>query len=650
MSLIARRFMAFSFLAAFSVAHAQLPIEASSGKTDAEIKTDAQKFSQAEKNYATNFIDNGTPDTELLSCVLHSKTFNTCVFHRSHVQRYLDNFGVIALADEGRLKHAWVDRYPSGTSIRVYVLTNTGYLYATDVLAYSVNSMSASLSRNNIPYQTLDDSVVVIRNVFSVFLSFLMDALPFLIIYFLWKQLSVFFKSGSERVSKKSRMMLADLAGYEPIKEDVRDILGDIRTFMRDKDIAHDGMSISAVKGLMLEGPPGNGKTLLASAIAGELGVAFYTLSGSSLVDVYAGLAAKKIRNTFKKARKESRGAVIFIDEIDAFAGKRSAGQFGHSEKEQALNELLVQMDGVGQKKKKQKVIVIAATNRVDILDPALLRAERFDRTILIPNPDYTSRIALLKMYLKSVKVSTHVSLDSLATLTSGCNAADIRRLVNEAIKQARKTSVSPLTMECFEDAFDKVYIGHETHKDSVNHEEERIVAYHECGHALVSLLLPNADRVRKITSVPRGTSLGMVVTIPDDKSVLLSKTKMLAKLKVLLAGRAAEDIVFGSDMITSGASSDIEEATKLARLMYGQLGLSPTIGMVKIINQDGSYNASSDMMHQFDIEIRNMINENYQEARNLLMENRQHLDTLAEVLMREKTLSGETARSLLKL
>lgn len=622
-----------------------------SNKTE-QITTQEDSAEIAEKNFSDSFKPLGKPQIKLLECLnKNNNSPNKCPLNSFSVNLngYLDVFGIESLANNGKLLSAWIDN-TNTTKINLYILDKKGFLYKTTYLTLYSTSVSEILSKNNIQYTILKSWTSSMSSGLDIFSKIIMNIFPILLIFLLWKQMSMFRKSGSNKIKAGDTLTFDDIAGNVEVKKELSNYIKDIKLRLAKKDVLWSGSKIELPKGIIFEGPPGNGKTMFASAVAGECGLPFYEISGSSIVELYVGLGAKKIRNIFTEARKQKEGAIIFIDEIDAFAGKRNNGGMGHSEQEQALNELLVQLDGVRYKKKNDKIIVMAATNRMDMLDPALLRAGRFDRKIMIPNPDFMTRIALFKLYSKDMPIDESVTPQRFASLTDGMCSADIKNLLNQSLIHARDAKKELIDIQCIDDAFDKIIIGHERSIDNFLEEEHRLTIYHEAGHALASLLLPHADRVRKITAIPRGNALGMVIMLPDEKSQLRSKAKMLDQIKVALAGRATEEIIFGKDLITSGASSDISQATNIARAMIGKLGMSDSIGMVEVIDNNGQYHGSPETMNKVDTLIRELISKSYEEVKNLILDNKEALDKIYQTLTENEnhTISGDDAMKII--
>ncbi|WP_431861899.1 ATP-dependent zinc metalloprotease FtsH [Azospirillum sp.] len=427
-----------------------------------------------------------------------------------------------------------------------------------------------------------------------------------------------------------SSVKFDDVAGVDEAKEELRETV----EFLKDPHrFAMAGARVP--KGLLLVGPPGTGKTMLAKAAAGEAGVPFFTASGSDFVEMFVGLGAARVRNLFKQARAKAP-CILFIDEIDALAGKRGEAN-SHSEKEQTLNQLLVEMDGVVEG---GDVIIIAATNRVEMLDAAVLRPGRFDRHIHVSPPDVTGREAILGVHTGRCKLATDVCLKTVARGTPGFSGAELANLVNEAALSAARQGRVIIHMNDFEAAKDRVLMGTERRTLALSGHERKLTAVHEAGHALVSVKIPEADPIHKATVIPRGRALGMVVRLPEGDRVSLSRAKLLADIAVAMAGRAAEELVFGADAVTTGAEADFRAATDIARRMVKAWGMSESVGFVAHAAEPG--NATSERMAWLiDEEVRRITDEGMERAKRLLTGNRAALDAISEALLERETLSG---------
>src|SRR5687767_11268413 len=402
-------------------------------------------------------------------------------------------------------------------------------------------------------------------------------------------------------------------------------------------------------------GPPGTGKTLLARAVAGEANVPFFTISGSDFVEMFVGVGASRVRDMFEQAKKNAP-CIIFIDEIDAVGRHRGAGLGGgNDEREQTLNQLLVEMDGF---ETNEGIILIAATNRPDVLDPALLRPGRFDRQVVVPNPDVVGREQILKVHVRKVPLAPDINLKTIARGTPGFSGADLMNLVNEAALTAARRNKRMVTQSEFEEAKDKVMMGAERKSLVMTEEEKMLTAYHEGGHAIVGLNVIATDPIHKATIIPRGRALGMVMQLPERDKLSMSLEQMTSRLAIMMGGRVAEELIFGREKVTSGASSDIEQATKLARLMVTRWGLSAELGTVAYgENQEEVFlgysvsrqqNISEETNRKIDHEIRRLVEAGYAEAEHILKTKRADLEVLAKGLLEFETLSGDEIKDLL--
>ncbi|MDQ0326067.1 cell division protease FtsH [Rhodopseudomonas julia] len=446
------------------------------------------------------------------------------------------------------------------------------------------------------------------------------------------------------------RVTFEDVAGVDEAKEDLEEIV----EFLRDPQ-KFQRLGGRIPRGVLLVGPPGTGKTLIARAVAGEAGVPFFTISGSDFVEMFVGVGASRVRDMFEQAKKNAP-CIIFIDEIDAVGRHRGAGLGGgNDEREQTLNQLLVEMDGF---EANEGIILIAATNRPDVLDPALLRPGRFDRQVVVPNPDVVGREKILKVHARKVPLAPDVNLKTVARGTPGFSGADLMNLVNEAALLAARRGKRLVTMLEFEDAKDKVMMGAERRTLVMTEDEKRLTAYHEGGHAIVALNVPSTDPVHKATIIPRGRALGMVMQLPERDQLSMTYQQMTSRLAIMMGGRVAEEITFGHDRVTSGAASDIEQATKLARAMVTRWGFSDELGRVAYgDNQEEVFlghsvarqqNISEQTAQKIDREVRRLVDEGYDKAREILTTQHDQLETLAQGLLEFETLSGEEIRALL--
>ncbi len=459
-----------------------------------------------------------------------------------------------------------------------------------------------------------------------------------------------FGKSRARLIENTKKVTFADVAGADEAKqelEEVIDFLKDPQKFQR--------LGGKIPKGVLMVGPPGTGKTLLAKAVAGEADVPFFSISGSDFVEMFVGVGASRVRDMFAQAKKNAP-CLLFIDEIDAVGRHRGAGLGGgNDEREQTLNQLLVEMDGF---EEKENVILIAATNRPDVLDPALLRPGRFDRQVTVTNPDKKGREDILKVHVKKVPLAKDVNLSVIARGTPGFSGADLANLVNEAALLAARKNKTKVTSKDFDDAKDKVLMGAERKSMAMDDNEKRLTAYHEAGHAICSLFVEETDPIHKATIIPRGRALGMVQQLPEKDQYSYSKTKMLSRLIIMMGGRVAEELKFGSKKITSGASSDIAAATNLARSMVTEWGMSEKLGPVLYAENTGevflgksvtqSRNMSEETAKLVDSEIKSLVVDAYEGAIKLLQDHRDEWEKLAEALIEYETLTGEEIKDLL--
>ena len=449
----------------------------------------------------------------------------------------------------------------------------------------------------------------------------------------------------------KGRKTFDDVAGVDEAKDELQEVVD----FLKDPG-KFQRLGGKIPKGALLVGPPGTGKTLLARAVAGEAGVPFFSISGSDFVEMFVGVGASRVRDMFEQAKKNAP-CIIFIDEIDAVGRHRGAGLGGgNDEREQTLNQLLVEMDGF---EASENIILIAATNRPDVLDPALLRPGRFDRQVVVPNPDVSGRERILRVHMKDVPLAADVNVKTIARGTPGFSGADLANLVNEAALTAARKDRRMVTHRDFEDAKDKVLMGSERRSMAMNEEEKRLTAYHEAGHAIVAMNVKMADPVHKATIVPRGRALGMVMQLPEGDRYSMKYQQMIDRIAIMAGGRVAEELIFGPENITSGASSDIEQATKLARAMVTRWGFSDKLGTVAYgENQEEvflghsvarSQNISEETARTIDEEVRRLVTSGWDEARTILTTKAEDHEKLSQALLEYETLSGEEIKDLLE-
>jgi cell division protease FtsH len=497
----------------------------------------------------------------------------------------------------------------------------------------------------------------------SLLLTILLNFLPFIAIgvlyFFAMRQMQGgargamgFGKSKARLLTEnKNRVTFDDVAGVDEAKEELAEIVD----FLKDP-AKFQKLGGKIPKGALLAGPPGTGKTLLGRAIAGEAGVPFFYISGSDFVEMFVGVGASRVRDMFEQAKKNSP-CIIFIDEIDAVGRHRGAGLGGgNDEREQTLNQLLVELDGF---EANEGIIVIASTNRPDVLDPALLRPGRFDRQVVVPNPDVVGREKILRVHMRNVPLAADVNVRTLARGTPGFSGADLSNLVNEAALLAARRNRRMVSMHEFEHAKDKVMMGAERKSMAMSEQEKRNTAYHEGGHALVSLSVPGADPLHKVTIIPRGRALGLTMQLPEGDRYSMDYQQMTSRLAIMMGGRVAEELIFGKDKVTSGASGDITSATQLARNMVTRWGYSDELGTVAYgDNQEEVFlghsvartqNVSEDTAQKIDGEVRRLVQGGMDEARRILTERIADLHAVAKALLEFETLTGEEIENLLK-
>ncbi len=488
-------------------------------------------------------------------------------------------------------------------------------------------------------------------SIWTALLSWLPFVLLIVMWYFFYRQMQAggnkamaFGKSRARLMSpQQKRVTFKDVAGVEEAQEELQEII----EFLRDPQ-KFQKLGGKIPKGVLLMGPPGTGKTLLARAVAGEADVPFFSISGSDFVEMFVGVGASRVRDLFEQGKKNAP-CIIFIDEIDAVGRHRGAGLGGgHDEREQTLNALLVEMDGF---ESNEGVILIAATNRPDVLDPALLRPGRFDRRIVVTRPDLNGRTEILKVHTAKITLAADVELSVLARSTPGFSGADIANLVNEAALRAARYDKKSVEMADFEYAKDKVMMGAERRSLALSEEEKKVVAYHEAGHALVAAVLPNADPLHKVTIIPRGLALGLTQQLPEEDRYMHGKAYLQDELVVLMGGRLAEQIVFGDDHITTGAGNDLERATELARKMVCEWGMSHLGPLTFGKREEAIFLGKEFARHQdyseataveIDSEIKRLVETAYSQARGTLLEHRPVLDRIAGALLEREVLEGE--------
>lgn len=495
----------------------------------------------------------------------------------------------------------------------------------------------------------------------SVWLSVLTSLLPVLLLvgvmFFFMQQaqgggnrVMSFGKSRARLASEdRRRVTFADVAGADEAKEELQEVV----EFLKYPKKFHE-LGARIPKGVLLFGPPGTGKTLLARAVAGEAGVPFYSISGSDFVEMFVGVGASRVRDLFEQAKK-SAPCIVFIDEIDAVGRQRGAGLGGgHDEREQTLNQLLVEMDGFTMT---ESVIVIAATNRPDILDPALLRPGRFDRQIVVDRPDLVGRKEILKVHIRNKPIAPSVDLDVLARRTPGFTGADLANMVNEAALLAARANKKQIEMTELENAIERVIAGPEKKSKVISEQEKKLVSYHEAGHAVVGYLLPNTDPVHKVSIIPRGRAGGYTLLLPKEDRYYATKSQLLDQVTMLLAGRVAEALMLNE--ISTGAQNDLERATNTVRRMITEYGMSENLGPLTFGNRSDQVflgrdiardrNYSEEVAKAIDAEVRRMIEECYQRAESLLLEHKDKLELVANTLMEKETIEADEFTALMQ-
>ncbi len=459
-----------------------------------------------------------------------------------------------------------------------------------------------------------------------------------------------FGKSKAKLLSERmGKVTFKDVAGIDEAKEELEEIV----EFLRDPG-KFSRLGGKIPKGALLVGPPGTGKTLLARAIAGEAGVPFFSISGSDFVEMFVGVGASRVRDMFEQSKKNAP-CIVFIDEIDAVGRSRGVGYGGgNDEREQTLNQLLVEMDGF---EANEGVIIIAATNRPDVLDPALLRPGRFDRQVHVPNPDINGREKILEVHARNITLGPDVDFRIIARGTPGFSGADLANLVNEAALLAARVGRRFVTMFDFENSKDKVMMGAERRSMVMTEDEKKLTAYHEAGHAIVGMNVPQHDPIHKATIIPRGRALGLVLSLPERDQLSINITKYRSKIAMAMGGKVAEELIFGPDNVTSGASSDIKQVTQIARAMVTQYGMSDKLGNIDYANEQhsflGPYSGqvvtSQDSLEIIDAEVRRLVDEGYTTAKNILTEKIEDLHRLAKGLIEYETLTGKDIELVLK-
>ena len=553
----------------------------------------------------------------------------------------------------------FLDQVGSGKVSEVVLDGETIHVKEADGTRYEVvqplgTNLVEVLSRSDVEVRAVKQEKSGLMSAISVWL-------PFILLIGVWLYLMnrmqgggrggamSFGKSKAKLLTEKhGKVTFNDVAGIDEAKDELEEIV----EFLKDpQKFGRLGGKIP--KGALLVGPPGTGKTLLARAIAGEAGVPFFTISGSDFVEMFVGVGASRVRDMFDQAKKNAP-CIVFIDEIDAVGRHRGAGYGGgNDEREQTLNQLLVEMDGF---ESNEGVILIAATNRPDVLDPALLRPGRFDRQVQVPNPDIQGRTKILNVHAKKTVLGPDIDLRIIARGTPGFSGADLANLVNEAALMAARAGKRFVAMMDFENAKDKVMMGAERRSMVMTDDEKKLTAYHEAGHAIVGLNVPQHDPIHKATIIPRGRALGLVLSLPERDQLSVTRTKYKSKIAMAMGGKVAEEMVFGPENVTSGASSDIQQITKIARAMVMQFGMSDNLGNIDYANEQQTYLGPSspgshlgpETQEKIDIEVRKLVDEGYAKAKSILKKEKKKLDLLANGLLEYETLTGSEITQVL--
>ncbi len=494
---------------------------------------------------------------------------------------------------------------------------------------------------------------------FSI-VNLIVSWLPMILILIVWlfylKQLGKgaskalsFGKMNSKKTTEKKKVTFDDVAGADEAKESLKEIVD----FLKNPD-DYEKLGARIPKGVLLFGPPGTGKTLLARAVAGEADCAFFSVSGSDFVEMFVGVGASRVRNLFDQAKKQLP-AIIFIDEIDAVGRHRGVGLGGgNDEREQTLNAILTEIDGFVQNK---GLIIFGATNRPDVLDPALTRSGRFDRQVTVGLPDLKQRLEILKVHVKKIKINPELNLESVAKSTVGFSGADLENLLNESALSAARLKQSEVILSNIEEAKDRILMGAEKRTLSMQEKEKKLTAYHESGHAIIAFYAKNTDPIHKMTIVPRGRALGMVVQLPEFDKVSMTKAELIDRIRILMAGRVAEELIFGKEFVTSGASNDIKVATDIAKRMVLEFGMSDVCGMMNYQDaneiQFGKVSSVNHHSQEFakilDLEIKKIIDVCYEYSFDFLKDNIKKLETLTEELLKSETLTGQEIKNILE-
>ena len=550
------------------------------------------------------------------------------------------------LAKQGKLEYVGIGRN------LIKIKLKSGEV-ATVARVNGDSTLIETLDKYHVPYGAIQDSNWFSDLIFGWII-------PIFIFFAIWMFLANKVQKGMGSVlgvgsakglikSEKPDVKFEDVAGNEEAKEEVREIVD----FLKSPE-KYIELGAKIPKGVLLVGPPGTGKTLLAKAVAGEADVPFFAVSGSSFIEMFVGVGAARVRDLFSQAKKEAP-SIIFIDEIDAIGKSRAAGGMmgGNDEREQTLNQLLAEMDGFDSN---EPVIVLAATNRPEILDPALLRPGRFDRQVLVDKPDFEGRVAILKVHVKKIKISKDVNLEEIAKMTAGLAGADLANIVNEAALLAGRKNKKEVTQKEFVEAVERQIAGLEKKSRRLNEKDKKIVAYHESGHAVVAEVIPEARKVKKVSIVPRGlAALGYTLNLPEEDKYLMQKSELIAEVDTLLGGRAAEEIFIGE--ISTGASNDLERATDIIKSMVTIYGMSEVAGLMVLEKQTnkflGGFNQTRDysekLQEEVDLFVKNFLEERYKHVKNILKEYKDVIEKMVSELYEKEVIEGSRVRELIK-
>lgn len=559
----------------------------------------------------------------------------------------------LTMLEEGTVDKVELDKAKNKITVKPKDFKESNTYYYTGILAISDEELAGKLKEAGISYSS---PIAEEATFLDYFLAYILPIIGSCLVLFIVFRIMTkkmgggvmsFGKNTSKIYGEKSTgKTFADVAGQDEAKQSLMEILDFLKNPQKYSEIG-----AKLPKGALLVGPPGTGKTLLAKAVAGEAGIPFFSISGSEFVEMFVGMGASRVRDLFKQAL-ENAPCIVFIDEIDAIGKSRDASFTSNDEREQTLNQLLSEMDGFNSAK---GVIILAATNRPEVLDKALLRPGRFDRRIIVNLPDQEGRTDILKVHAKNVKLESDVDFELISRATAGASGADLENIINEAALHAVRKGKKTVSQKELDEAVEIILAGEEKKNNIMSDEEKKIVAYHETGHALVSALLEKTEPVHKITIIPRTSgTLGYVLQVSKKEKVLMSREDLLNQIKIFSGGRAAEDIIF--NFITTGASNDIEKATEIARAMVTQYGMSGKIGFINIEKKNSIYlldstssNCSESTSAEVDAEIRSIVTACYNEAHDILTNHRDTLEAIANVLLSKENITGEEFMELLK-